>query len=124
RKIVSGYGKLISRPQFVGFAVGGGCVSISLYAFIAAAPFIFINQLHRTSSEVGIYLALTIVGGMCGSLAASRLSGRIGGMRVKGNCISLVAAGAFLVAAISGHLSVPLVVGAMFVYSFGATFAS
>ena len=32
------YRSLLRSPAFVGFAVGGGCATTSIYAFLAAAP--------------------------------------------------------------------------------------
>ncbi|MGN6462589.1 MAG: Bcr/CflA family drug resistance efflux transporter, partial [Pseudolabrys sp.] len=46
---------------FLGYTIGGGCATTSLYAFIGAAPFIFSDQLHRPTHEIGLYLFLTIV---------------------------------------------------------------
>ena len=48
-----------------------------MYAFIGAAPFIFVHQLHRPVHEVGFYLALNVLGLWLGSLTASRLLGRV-----------------------------------------------
>jgi DHA1 family bicyclomycin/chloramphenicol resistance-like MFS transporter len=50
------YRTLLGSPQFLGFAIGGGSATTSMYAFIAAAPFIFIEQLHTSKAQLGIYL--------------------------------------------------------------------
>src|SRR5271166_3929571 len=71
--LVRAYGQLLRSPAFLGFAIGGGCATTSMYAFIAAAPFIFVHELHRPVGEVGPYLAALILGVWFGSLAASRL---------------------------------------------------
>ncbi|MBB5752754.1 Bcr/CflA family efflux MFS transporter [Prosthecomicrobium pneumaticum] len=112
---------LLRSPAFLGFAVGGSCATTSMYAFVAAAPFIFVHQLGRPDYEVGLYLAGMMLGVWFGSVAASRLIGRIplGRLAVAANAASVVAAFVFLAAALAGALSVPLVLGAMIVFNIG-----
>ena len=64
-KVASGgvarnYGKLLTSPAFLGFALGGGCATTSMYAFISVSPFIFAHQLGRPAYEVGIYPAILL----------------------------------------------------------------
>ena len=40
------YVGLLRSRQFLGYAIGGACATTSLYAFIACAPFIFVDRLH------------------------------------------------------------------------------
>ncbi len=126
RGVLRNYRSLLASPAFLGYAVGGGCATTSMYAFIATAPFIFIGQLLRPAREVGIYLALNIAGLRLGSLAASRLAGRlpINRLLVSGNLLSLLGASIFLLAVIAGYLSVPLTVSTMALFTFGAGIAS
>ena len=56
------YGQLLVSPAFLGYAMGGGCATTSMYAFIGASPFIFAHQLHRPDYEVGIYPAIVLAG--------------------------------------------------------------
>ena len=124
--LVRNYGQLLRSPAFLGFAIGGGCATTSVYAFIAAAPFIFVHELHRPLGEVGPYLAMLIVGVWFGSLAASRLIRFVPIRRllIASNGLSLIAAFGLLAAVLSGHLSVAFAVGAMFVFTLGAGTAS
>jgi len=124
--ILRNYGKLIRTPAFLGYAIGGGCATTSFYAFVGAAPFIFINQLHRPTEEIGFYLGLIVLGFWVGSLITSRLAGRVPTYKllVRSNLVSLIAAIALLAAAITGNLSVFLIVGLMFVFTSGAGVAS
>jgi Bcr/CflA subfamily drug resistance transporter len=73
RSLARNYAQLIVSPKFLAYSVGGGCATTSMYAFIAAAPFIFVNQLHRPAYEVGVYLAVMISGVWIGSVLATRL---------------------------------------------------
>jgi DHA1 family bicyclomycin/chloramphenicol resistance-like MFS transporter len=124
--LVRNYGQLLRSPAFLGFAIGGGCATTSMYAFIAAAPFIFVHELHRPLGEVGPYLAMLIVGVWFGSLAASRLIRFVPIRRllIASNGLSVIAAFGLLAAVLSGHLSVAFAVGAMFVFTLGAGTAS
>jgi len=120
------YGRLLRSPAFLGYALGGGCATTSMYGFVAASPFIFTHQLGRPDHEVGIYLALQISGVWLGSMAASRLIPKfpINWLMVGANAASVLAALVLLAAVLSGHLSVPLIVGPMFFFAFGAGIAS
>ena len=126
RTVMRNYRSLLRSRAFLGYAFGGGCATTSMYAFIASAPFIFIGQLHRPGAEVGIYLALNIVGLWLGTLTASRLAGRLPLKRllVVGNLLSLLGAMIFLAAVAAGCLSVPLTVLTMALFTFGAGVAS
>ena len=92
------YVGLLRSRQFLGYAIGGACATTSLYAFIACAPFIFIDRLHVPSASVGLYLALLVSGIWLGSLLASRLISRFSLTRfvVVANAVSVVAAASFL----------------------------
>lgn len=124
--VLTSYRKLLASPVFLGYAIGGGCATTAMYAFVAAAPFIFTGALHRSAHEVGLYLGMLISGVWLGSMLASRLIGRVSIDRllVQANLLSVVAALAFLIAVLTGRLSVPLVVGAMFLFALGAGIAS
>jgi DHA1 family bicyclomycin/chloramphenicol resistance-like MFS transporter len=120
------YRRLIGSPAFLGYAIGGGCATTSMYAFIACAPFVFGEQLHRSPQEIGIYIAILVSGVWLGSFLMSRLVVTIPMARllIGANAMSGVAAFTFLGAALTAHLSVTLVVGAMFVFTLGAGIAS
>jgi DHA1 family bicyclomycin/chloramphenicol resistance-like MFS transporter len=124
--LAKNYGRLLASPAFLGFAIGGGCATTAMYAFIASSPFIIVDQLHRPAYEVGLYLAVLIAGVWVGSAVASRLAGRapIRRLLVGANLLSVAAAIVFLAAVVSGHLTVALSVGPMFVFTLGAGIAS
>ncbi|WP_454915220.1 multidrug effflux MFS transporter [Xanthobacter sediminis] len=119
--LVESYGQLLRSPSFWGYAVGGGCATTSMYAFVAAAPFIFTQDLHQPASAVGTYLAILVLGVWVGSMLASRLIARITVRRllVGANGVSVVAALVLLAAVLSDRLTVPLAISAMFVFTLG-----
>lgn len=116
---------LRSRP-FLGFVIGGGAATTSVYAFIGAAPFIFVDQLHRPAHEVGLYLTINVLGAWFGSLAASRLVGRVAMRRLMtlANLLSCAAALVFLLFVLAGTLGVVSALASMLVLTFGAGIAS
>ncbi|MDB5894224.1 MAG: Bcr/CflA family drug resistance efflux transporter, partial [Rhodoferax sp.] len=126
RSLGRNYLSLLKSPAFIGYSVGGGCATTTMYAFIASAPFIFVHQLHRPVHEVGFYLALLISGIWLGSMLATRLVMRVpmGRLLVTANGLSVMAACAFLAAAWFGYLSVAWVVGTMFLFTLGVGVAS
>jgi DHA1 family bicyclomycin/chloramphenicol resistance-like MFS transporter len=115
------YVGLLRSRQFLGYAVGGACATTSLYAFIACAPFIFIDRLHVPSPSVGLYLALLVSGIWLGSLLASQLIARFSLTRfvVVANAVSVVAAASFLGFVIADRATLVAIVGTMFVFSVG-----
>lgn len=120
------YGQLLRSRSFLGYAIGGGCATTSLYAFVAAAPFIFVNELHRPAYEVGLYLGLLIVGVWLGSVMMTWLIGRVAieKLLVRSTLLSVFAAIVFLGAALSSHLNVALTIIPMFIYTLGIGIAS
>ena len=125
-QLARNYCRLLRSPAFLGFALGGGCATTSLYGFIAAAPFIITHQLGRPDYEVGFYLAVLVSGIWLGTVAATRLIPifPIGRLTVFSNLLSVLASLVLLAVVLTGHLSVPLVIGPMFVFSMGVGVAS
>ena len=126
RAVAVDYATLFRTRSFLGFALGGGCTTTSIYAFIAAAPFIFVEQLHRSLQEVGLYLALLIIGMSLGNLLTRRLarSVPVERMLIGGNLLCLLSAGAFLAVELSGATSVVHILGVMFFFTLGAGLTS
>ncbi|MGF7162762.1 DHA1 family bicyclomycin/chloramphenicol resistance-like MFS transporter [Rhodoligotrophos appendicifer] len=126
RTLARNYAALVKSPAFLGFAIGGGCATTSLYAFIAAAPFIFEDHLHQTARQVGVYLAILISGVWLGSAIMSRLVTRssIKQLLIGSSLISLSAAAVYLCIVLAGGLSVIAAVASIFVFSVGAGIAS
>ncbi|WP_315926598.1 multidrug effflux MFS transporter [Mesorhizobium sp. SP-1A] len=126
RNVLRSYRHLLTSRGFLGFAIGGGCATTSLYAFIGAAPFIFVDELHRPIHEVGLYLAFNMGGVWLGSLTASRLVGRVptGRLMVTGNLMSCAAALVLFLFVVAGWLNVPSIVIPMVLFCWGAGIAS
>jgi DHA1 family bicyclomycin/chloramphenicol resistance-like MFS transporter len=119
------YKGLLGSRAFLGYSIGGSCATTSMYAFIAAAPFIF-EELHRPAHEIGISLGLLAVGASMGSALASRLIGRVKMERlmVTANAVSACAALVLLGTVLLGELSVYSAVGLMILFNIGAGLSS
>jgi DHA1 family bicyclomycin/chloramphenicol resistance-like MFS transporter len=124
--IARDYRHLLKSPAFVGYAIGGGCSTTSMYAFIAAAPFILVEELHRPPFEVGIYLGLLVFGFSLGTIVAARLipGMPIGRLLARSSLVSALAAFFFLGAVLFTQLSVALAVLPLFVFTIGAGVSS
>ncbi len=115
------YLALLRSPSFLGYAIGGACATTSIYAFIACAPFIFVDRLHADASRTGLYLALLVSGIWLGSLIASRTI-KLFSLRaflIAANGLSVVAAAVFLAFVLSDALTLPRVIGSMFLFAVG-----
>lgn len=125
-KLIQDYKALLGSPVFVGFTIGGACTTTSIYAFVAAAPFIFATQLHRPLHEVGFYLGFLIFGLSLGNALTSRLIRKFSmeHLLMAGNTITAVTAGALLLSIVLGHLSVVTTLSLMFLFTCGAGIAS
>lgn len=126
RTLARNYAGLLGSPAFLGYAVGGGCATTSFYAFVSAAPFVFVNELHRPEVEVGVYLAIMILGIWLGSILTSRLIGVVPmkPLLIRSNLLSVVAAFVLLAAILFGFLSAALAVATMFVFTLGVGIAA
>ena len=112
---------LLRSQRFLGYAVGGGCATTSLYAFLASAPFLFADRLHVPSAEVGLYLALLVSGIWLGSLIASRtiMFFSLRRFLVCANALSVLGAAALLALVLADRVTLPGVIGTMFLFSVG-----
>lgn len=72
------YGALLRSRAFLGYA-GNSAMSVgAFFAFIAGAPYVVIEVMHRDPREYGLYFVLISGGYMIGNFAASRISQRLG----------------------------------------------
>ena len=112
---------LLRSQRSLGYAVGGGCATTSLYAFLASAPFIFADRLHLPAAQTGLYLALLVSGIWLGSLIASRTITffSLGRFLVCANGLSVLGAAAFLALVLADRVTLAGVVGTMFLFSVG-----
>jgi DHA1 family bicyclomycin/chloramphenicol resistance-like MFS transporter len=118
--------RLFRSRAFCGYVLGGAFTTTSFYAFMAASPFILIDLLHQPTERVGLYYLLLMAGVAAGSFLANRVAGRI---RVQvalrlANSIAIAGAALFMLADLSGMLSVTTVIAPVVLFMVGAGMAS
>jgi len=121
RSHVRAYLGLLRSQRFLGYAIGGGCATTSLYAFLASAPFILVDRLHVPGAATGVYLGLLVSGVWLGSLIASRTITvfPLRAFLVGANALSVAAAAAFLGLVLADRVTLPGVIATMFLFSVG-----
>ncbi len=121
-RLLRDYGALFRSRRFVGYTLGGGCATTSMYAFVASAPFIFIEQLHRPEHEVGVYLAILVSGVWLGNAVCGRLLNviPIDRLLTGGNLLSAVSVLALLGCVLGGVMDTTLTMVLMFTFCVGA----
>ncbi len=120
------YAALLGSRKFLGFALGGGLATTSIYAVVAAAPFVLSEQLGRPSSEVGLYLTLIICAMVIGYTLARFLLRRFSLRTVLlgSNMLSLASAFVMLASCALGYLSVASFILPAIAYSVSAGLTS
>ncbi len=77
RKVFIDYRKLVISPKFLGYTLGGSLATTAFYGFLGVSSYIVLHQLHGTIHDVGVYLALIMVGIWLGTFTSTRLVSRI-----------------------------------------------
>jgi DHA1 family bicyclomycin/chloramphenicol resistance-like MFS transporter len=54
RDIAADYLRILRDPRFIGFALAGGFAGAGMFAYIAASPFVFIEQLGLTPNQFAV----------------------------------------------------------------------
>lgn len=126
RTLFAVYGRLLRRPEFRAYAIGGACMSTSIYAFLSASPFLFTELLGRSLDEVGLYYMAVVAGITLGSWLASQLTVRLGTQRLllAGASLGMAGAASLLTLDLMGMLNVPSLLAAMTLFALGAGITS
>jgi MFS transporter, DHA1 family, multidrug resistance protein len=113
------YGRLLRSRQFLFRAAGGACATVSFYAFIAAAPFIFSLRFHFTPQHFASVYFAVVSGVAAGNWSAQRMLAGQRKMLLTATSIMLTSAVAMLAAWLAGAFTPPVLIGAMMLYTFG-----
>ena len=115
------YRTLIRSPAFIGYAIGGGCVTTAMFAFVASAPFIFVEQLGKPASHVAYYLSLLILSISLGNFITNRTIQRVGLVRLmlSASFLSLAGGLSMLTIVLAGWTSVVTLEASMLLFTFG-----
>lgn len=124
--LFTSYWRLLRSRRFRGYAVGGACSTTAFYGFMSASPFIFEQQLHQPPQNMGLYYLFLMGGVASGSLAASRIAGRLSvptALRVA-NALGICGAALFALTDALGYLTVLSIVAPVTLFMVGAGMAS
>jgi DHA1 family bicyclomycin/chloramphenicol resistance-like MFS transporter len=126
RSLKAEYALLVRSPAFVGCVVGGGCATVSLYAFIAAAPFMLVERFGQSTTMVGVWLFVLIAGACVGNVLSRRFAARMSliGVMLTANVLSLACAVVLALQLALGVATMSGVMLSMFLYSLGAGLCS
>jgi DHA1 family bicyclomycin/chloramphenicol resistance-like MFS transporter len=126
RTLLDDYRQLLSSRRYVGLALGGGCATTSVYAFLAAAPFIFTSELGQPPQAVGVSMGLMVFGMAVGNFLTGRLVHRVRGERLVRMGTGLCAASALVLLALvlTHEMTVARVIGTMLFFTCGAGMTS
>lgn len=96
------YGSVLSRPYAVGQLLTGGLAFAGLFAYLAAAPFVFMEHFGLTAGQFGLYFAANVGGMIVVTYLNGRLVMRVGTNRLLRLGVAIFAAAGVLLAVIAG----------------------
>jgi len=115
------YHRLLTDRRYLGYMLSGSCIYAGLYAWIAAAPFLFVDRLGFAPDYYGALTVITTGSYVGGSVTAARLTPAVGldRMILIGCALAVVGAAAMNVLALAVALSAAALLGPMMLFSFG-----
>lgn len=119
--VLGGFARLLRSVKFRRYLLAGSFGSTSLFAFLSVAPFLYIEMLHRSPQEVGLFCVLVAFGMAAGAMLVRLLIGRMEvrmGARL-GAGICLLGALLLMAAHFADMVSVATLTGTMLVYALG-----
>lgn len=124
-RLVANYGQLLRDRRFQGFAAVAAFTYCGIFAFISGSSYLLIEVVGLAPVLYGLCFAAIVAGYAAGSLAAARLSPRLGieGLLALGTAIEAAGGGAGLVLAFLLPPSVPTLVVPQLVFMVGAGLA-
>ncbi len=72
------YPELFRSRRFWGYALSAACTSGTFFAFLGGAPYVSINMLGLSPSELGIYFGITAIGYLLGNFLSGRYAVQVG----------------------------------------------
>jgi MFS transporter, DHA1 family, multidrug resistance protein len=89
--LVSGFGRLLQSPRFLGLTFIGGLGMASFFTFLASSSFIYINHFGLTPTQYSMAFSVNAIGFIGASQFAAALGARFGMPRVVKTAVSVYA---------------------------------
>lgn len=120
-RLAAAAGTLITDGRYCGYTLSVAFVFAGLMAFTAGGPFVLIAGLGLSPERFGMLSVFNVTGFVAGTLAAVRLTRRLGIDRLvlAGVILSLAGGGVMAAIAATGHVSVIAVIAPMMVFTAG-----
>jgi DHA1 family bicyclomycin/chloramphenicol resistance-like MFS transporter len=98
------YGRLLSDPVTWGHTLCGGMAFASMFAYITATPFVYIDYFHVKPQHYGFFFGLNIIGIISWNVVNTRLVGRVGSLKLisLASFVSVIAALATALVCLTG----------------------
>ncbi|MDR5736315.1 MULTISPECIES: Bcr/CflA family multidrug efflux MFS transporter [unclassified Caballeronia] len=100
-KSFAAYGHLLTDPVTWGHVLCGGMAFASMFAYITATPFVYIDYFHVKPQHYGLLFGLNIVGIIGGNVLNTKLVGRVGAIRMISGAAIVSVAAALVVALVA-----------------------
>jgi DHA1 family bicyclomycin/chloramphenicol resistance-like MFS transporter len=115
------YVRMLGTPEYVGYMLSIVFVFAGLMAYVVVAPFVFIDTIGLTPDQFGLVNMFNVVGFFAGTLAAGRLTLRVGIERMVGIGIVLCFLGGAAMAgtALAGPPGIAAIVWPLLVFTAG-----
>lgn len=91
--VFSGFRTLLRKPLFTSYLAVSATAQMGIFAFLAGAPYIFVEIFNRSASEYGLYFIPLTASYFVGSWASTRFSPQIGINKMILNAFAVFALG-------------------------------
>jgi len=110
------YGRLLTDPVTWGHTLCGGMAFASMFAYITATPFVYIDYFHVKPQHYGFFFGLNIIGIIGWNVVNTRLVGPLGSLKLISiaSFVSVIAALATAFVCITGFGGLWSIVGCLF----------
>jgi DHA1 family bicyclomycin/chloramphenicol resistance-like MFS transporter len=87
------YGRLLRDPLVWGHMLCGGMAFASMFTYISATPFVYIEYFHVSPQHYGLFFGMNVFGIMLGNFLNTRFIGRLGTLKMisMASTVSIVA---------------------------------
>ncbi|HSK38791.1 MAG TPA: multidrug effflux MFS transporter, partial [Arenibaculum sp.] len=124
-RLAANYAMLLQNRPYLACVLCVAFIYSGIFSFISGSSFVLIDRLSLTPTAYGMSFGAVVLGYMVGTFAAGRLTLRLGIDRMirMGTVVALAGGVLGMVPALAGIVSLPAILGPMFVFMAGAGLA-